>query len=48
MGIFNEHGSSSDTTVNTGERGTVGPAGIGFKLTDTGDYDMQNKKTCQC
>ena len=44
MGIFNEHSSSSDTAVNTGERGPagpVGPAGIGFKLTDTGDYDMQ-------
>ena len=44
MGIFNEHSSSSDTTVNTGERGTVGRPGIGFKLTDMGDYDMQNKK----
>ena len=43
MGIFNEH-SSSDTAANTGERGTVGRPGIGFKLTDTGDYDMQNKK----
>ena len=44
MGIFNEHSSSSDTAANTGERGTVGRPGIGFKLTDTGDYDMQNKK----
>ena len=44
MGIFNEHSSSSDTAVNTGVRGTVGRPGIGFKLTDTGDYDMQNKK----
>ena len=44
MGIFNEHSSSSDTATKTGERGTVGRPGIGFKLTDTGDYDMQNKK----
>ena len=44
MGIFNEHSSSSDTAANTGERGTVGRPGIGFKLTDMGDYDMQNKK----
>ena len=44
MGIFNEYSSSSDTAANTGERGTVGRPGIGFKLTDTGDYDMQNKK----
>ena len=44
MGIFNEHNSSSDTAANTGERGTVGRPGISFKLTDTGDYDTQNKK----
>ena len=44
MGIFNEHSSSSDTAAKTGKRGTVGRPGIGFKLTDTGDYDMQNKK----
>ena len=25
-----------------------GLPGVGFKLTDTGDYDMQNKKTDQC
>ena len=41
MGIFNEHSSPSNSAVNTG---TVGRPGIGFKLTDTGDYDMQNKK----
>ena len=41
MGIFNEHSSPSNSAANTG---TVGRPGIGFKLTDTGDYDMQNKK----
>ena len=41
MGIFNELCSPSNSAVNTG---TVGRPGIGFKLTDTGDYDMQNKK----
>ena len=25
-----------------------GLPGVGFKLTVAGDYDMQNKKTCQC
>ena len=41
MGLFNEHSSPSNLAANTG---TVGRPGIGFKLTDTGDYDMQNKK----
>ena len=41
MGIFNEHSSPSNSAANTG---TVGRPGIGFKLTDTGNYDMQNKK----
>ena len=41
MGIFNEHSSPSKSAANTG---TVGRPGIGFKLTDTGDYNMQNKK----
>ena len=43
MGLFNELYLPSNSAVNTG---TVGRPGIGFKLTDTGDYDMQNKKTC--
>ena len=46
MGIFNEHSSSSDTTVTTGERGptgSVGPAGIGYKLDSNGNYDIQSK-----
>ena len=41
MGLFNEYSSPSNLAANTG---TVGRPGIGFKLTDTGDYDMQNKK----
>ena len=42
MGIFNEHSSSSDTTVTTtGERG---PAGVGYKLDSNGNYDLENKK----
>ena len=41
MGLFNEYSSPSNSAANTG---TVGRPGIGFKLTDTGDYDMQNKK----
>ena len=48
MGIFNEHSSSSDTTVTTtGERGPVGPvgpAGVGYKLDSNGNYDLENKK----
>ena len=41
MGLFNELYLPSNSAVNTG---TVCRPGIGFKLTDTGDYDMQNKK----
>ena len=44
MGIFNEHSSSSNTTVTTGERGPtgpVGPAGVGYKLDSNGNYDIQ-------
>ena len=50
MGIFNEHGSNSksdiSSTGNQGPLGPQGPSGPGFKLTDTGDYDLQNKKNC--
>ena len=43
MGIFNEHSSSSSfTTVPL--QGATGPQGIGFKLTQNGNYDIQNKK----
>ena len=48
MGIFNEHGLSSDTAVTTtGERGPtvpVGPANVGYKLDSNGNYDLENKK----
>ena len=43
MGIFNEHSSSSSfRTVPL--QGAAGPQGIGFKLTQNGNYDIQNKK----
>ena len=43
MGIFNEHSSSSSfTTVPL--QGAAGLQGIGFKLTQNGNYDIQNKK----
>ena len=48
MGIFNEH--SSSTSFTTGGfrtvplQGPAGPQGIGFKLTQNGNYDIQNKK----
>ena len=45
MGLFNEHSSDSDTGGNSkGIKGDRGRPGIGFKLTDDGDYDMENKK----
>ena len=45
MGIFNEHSSDSDTGGNSkGIKGDRGPPSIGFKLTDDGNYDMQDKK----
>ena len=40
MGIFNEHYETTSTFNNA----KVGPPGIGFILTDDGDYNMQNKK----
>ena len=41
MGIFNEHSTSPTTGSAIGRRG---PAGVGFVLTQDGDYDIQNKK----
>ena len=41
MGLFNEHSSTqSDDT----KAGVQGPPGIGFKLDQNGNYDIQNKK----
>ena len=41
MGIFND-----ETTSTSGSRsiGQQGPPGVGFILTDNGDYNLQNKK----
>ena len=42
MGIFND-----DETTHTSGSGLIGqhgPLGVGFILTDNGDYDIQNKK----
>ena len=42
MGIFNEH--NFDALNTSGKKGARGPPGIGFKVTDDGNYDMENKK----
>ena len=43
------NGLLSDQSYQTANKyGQRASHAIGFKLTDTGDYDMQNKKTCQC
>ena len=45
MGIFNEHSSNESNAGNSkGQKGERGPAGIGFKITDSGDYDIENKR----
>ena len=48
MGVFNEHSSSSSFTTGGFRtvplQGAAGPQGIGFKLTQNGNYDIQNKK----
>ena len=41
------NGLLSDQSYQTANKYVQrGLPGVGFKLTDTGDYDMQNKKTC--
>jgi len=42
MGIFNEHSTVSKN--GQGFKQIRGPPGVGFKLTDNGDYDIQYKK----
>ena len=48
MGIFNEHSSSSSFATGGFRtvplQGAAGPQGTGFKLTQNGNYDIQNKK----
>ena len=42
------NGLLSDQSHKSANKYVQGLPGVGFKLTDTGDYNMQNKKTCQC
>ena len=35
---------SDQTSQPTGQRGKDGLPGVGFKLTSSGDYNMENKK----
>ena len=46
MGLFNEHGSQSDTALSGGQglKGPPGPQGVGYKVDAQGNYDIQNKK----
>ena len=48
MGLFNEHGSSSDgAALGTGAQGPPGPKGdpgVGYKIDANGNYDIENKK----
>jgi len=39
MGIFNEHSTTSKN--GQGFKQITGPPGVGFNLTDNGDYDIQ-------
>ena len=41
------NGLLSDKSYQTAnQHGERGLPGVGFKLTDSGDYNMQNKKNC--
>ena len=45
MGIFNDNKlnpHSTNSSVNT--KGPPGPAGIGYKLTEDGNFDIENKQ----
>ena len=44
MGLFNEHSSTQSDDTKAGVQGKQGPPGIGFKLDQNGNYDIQNKK----
>ena len=45
MGIFNEHISTTQTNSRTViQHGSRGPPGVGFVLTPSGNYDIENKK----
>ena len=44
MGIFNDETTSTTGSGSIGQQGPQGPPGVGFILTDNGDYDLQHKK----
>ena len=47
MGIFNEHSSSSSSTISSGIQGPPGPQGppgIGFNLDANNNFNLENKK----
>ena len=44
MGIFNGETTSTTGSGSIGQQGPQGPPGVGFILTDNGDYNLQNKK----
>ena len=39
---------SEGVVSGKGEKGERGEPGVGFKLTDDGNYDIDNKKTYKC
>ena len=43
MGLFNEH-SSTTKTDSSSTQGIPGPQGIGYKLDQNGNFDIENKK----
>ena len=47
MGIFNQH-SDNQPQQQRFLRGIQGSPGVGFSLTQDGNYDMVNKKTEKC
>ena len=44
MGIFNDETTSASGSGSIGQQGPQGPPGVGFILTDNGDYNLENKK----
>ena len=44
MGIFNDETTSTTGSGSIGQQGPQGPPGVGFILTDNGDYNLQDKK----
>ena len=44
MGIFNDETTSASGSGSIGQQGPQGPPGVGFILTENGDYNLENKK----